>query len=562
MSAPLTDVQEPGFYSEIKESPSLFLTPGSVRVVGIIGTGKSTKPASDELVRTAHTFNTCASAVSSITSVQSDLVFRYPASSYVIGQGGSADLALVTLADLTGKTVKVTVDGQTEETCTFTLPASIADIAAQINTAMDDVSAEISVAGAVKYLCIYVSGTGFEGMSLTIGAGTANTILGLPASTRAKSIRWDPAATALGDQFAPQTAETYTVTTETPKTADDLKPKSFFGLRQVVAEYGDVSTSSTISLGAQAAFGNGASIVTCRQMDPAQMDNGPHKYSEMVAALLDMEAQDINLLVPMLPLDDDSGIGAEYMVHASKMSSKLERKERRVLLGVDEIDGRLDILGATDSWEALMASYDVALSSGLEAKRVQVVNPGRCLTTYKGTSIETDGTYVAACLAGRTVSAEFDEAEPMTRKTLSTINELILPELTRPEKNQLTSLGITVIEAKGSTITVRRSITADSSSIAGQEPSVVDALDRVASELRESLENRFVGSKIINTTNTAVEAATTQYLDRLVLEEIIAAYRYVKAERNSVEPRQFDVSFETSPIWPFLWGSLDISVSL
>jgi len=562
MAEPLTN-SEPGFFSQIQESPSLFLTPGSTQVVGLLGEGKSTKSILEDVTRDTNTFNTLANSISSISLASSNAVYRYPQSSYAIAQGGSADLAGITLSTLTGKTVVITVDGQSAETCTFTLPATIADIATQINTAMDDVSAEISTAGAVKVLCIYVSGTGLDGKSFMIGTGTANTILGLADSTRASSVRWDPAVT--DSEFAPQATEAYQVSYETDKVAADFAPKSFFSLRQVIAEYGDVVAANTLSLGAAGAFGNGASIVTCRQLDPAQMDTAAHAKGEITAALTDLEDYDVSILVPMVALNAEISTTAidmdsEYLDHVSKMSSKLERKERICILGMDEKAGRLDILGASDSWQSYMLSLQPSLSSGLSPKRVMVVNPGRCLTSSKGVSIEADGTYAAACLAGRMVSSEFDEAEPMTRKTLSTVDELILPDLSRPEKNQLAALGVTVIETKNSIITVRRSITADGSSIASQEPSIVRAFDRVASELREALENRFVGTKILNTTHTALEAATSVFLERLIAEEIITSYRNVKATQNSSEPRQFDISFEAAPVWPFLWGFLDISI--
>jgi len=219
-------------------------------------------------------------------------------------------------------------------------------------------------------------------------------------------------------------------------------------------------------------------------------------------------------------------------------------------------------MGTAPSWEALMATFDVPASAGLAPHRIMVMNPGRCTTSYKGTSIETNGTYLAACLAGKMVSAAYDEAEPMTRKTFATVNELILPDLSRSEKNILTGFGVVVIESKNSIMYVRRAVTADSTSIAKQEPSIVRAFDRVAKELRAALENRFVGTKILNTTSTAIEAAAETYLDRLVEEEIIGAYRNIKAERNSVEPRQFDLSFEAIPVFPFLWGFLDISINI
>ena len=51
MAKPLTTINEPGFFSEIKENPSLFLTPGSVQTVAIIGEGKSTKSTIEDAAR-------------------------------------------------------------------------------------------------------------------------------------------------------------------------------------------------------------------------------------------------------------------------------------------------------------------------------------------------------------------------------------------------------------------------------------------------------------------------------------------------------------------------------
>lgn len=564
MAQPLTNIQEPGFFSQIQESPSLFLTPGSIQVVGFVGTGKSTKSVLEDVTRDEWTYNTLSATPDSITLISSNAIYRYPQSNYALAAAGSVDLAGITLGDLTGKTVKVTVSGQAEETCTFSLLASVADIAVQLNAAFSNVDAEIAEVSGVKRLVIWVSGNGLDGNSLSIGAGTGNSILGLSAGS-AMSVRWDPSVT--DQEFAPQSGQVYTVSYETPKLAADFAPKSFFNLRQVVDEYGDVSASNTLSLGAAGAFGNGASIITCRQLDPAKLGTASELYGEGIAALTDLEDYDVSIIVPMIPLNAEVGatpvgLDSEYLDHVSKMSSKLERKERMCILGVDEKAGRLDILGNSGTWQTIMEGLRPPLSSGLSPKRVMVVNPGRCVTNSKGVSIECDGTYAAACLAGRMVSSEFDEAEPMTRKTLSTVTELILPELSRPEKNQLTALGVTVVETKSNLVIIRRAITADGSSIASQEPSIVRAFDRVARELREALENRFVGSKILTTTNTALEAATSVFLERLVQEEIITSYRNVRAVQNKVEPRQFDISFEAVPVFPFIWGFLDISVTL
>jgi hypothetical protein len=246
------------------------------------------------------------------------------------------------------------------------------------------------------------------------------------------------------------------------------------------------------------------------------------------------------------------------------MSSKLERMERMCILGMDETSGRLDTLGSAPSWESYLSAFNsVTANSGLQSERVMVVNPGQATFNYKNANYTVDGTYLAASMAGLMTSPNYDVATPMTRKVMSNVLALILPELARAEKNTLTSMGATVIEAANGNVQVRRAITCDSSSIPAQEPSIVRAFDLVAQDLRMGLENRFIGSKILpNSTARAVEAAASSFLEEEVASEIIGAYRNVKAHQNPVEPRQFDVSFEAAPLYPFIWGFVDISITM
>lgn len=92
------------------------------------------------------------------------------------------DLTGITLADLNTLTLIATSDIGGPITCTFTTPSSVQDIADQITAAAaagtDEFAAEI-VSG--KYLRVY-SLTDGSASTLSFGAGTANTILGLTAS--------------------------------------------------------------------------------------------------------------------------------------------------------------------------------------------------------------------------------------------------------------------------------------------------------------------------------------------------------------------------------------------
>lgn len=572
MAKPLTTFQEPGFFSQIKESPSLFLLPGSIRSVGLIGKGKATKTVLEESLERldAGGFeDTLANPVASITKVFSDAIFEYPRTSYGLSITGTAE-ELFTFGGT--ETLKFTFAGVAIETAAFAgADDEASEVVTVINTAISAASlptgavlTAIEIGGNKVKLLTGTAVLGDGGINeLKIGDGDANSILGFVENAVAQDIDWEAQNNeTVNGTVRPLNTEKYFVDYESPKVAADFAPKVFFGLDQVSAEYGDPSATNTLSLGALAAFGNGASIIWARQLDPAvDLTDNATMQSQVVNALADYEKIDVNYLVPMVPVNTFT-IVDEMLTHVTKMSSKRERKERTTILSVDETAARLTILGGAGTWEGIMSSFTGA--TNLEPKRVMMLNPGSTKTTIKGIQITTDGTYLAACMAGLRASPAFDTAEPMTRKAMATVDELIAPDLSRSEKNSLTSLGVTVIERNGANIIIRRAMTADSSSVASQEPSIVDAFDQVAKELRSAMENRFVGSKIFpnGSTRVSLEAATNRFLERFVADEIIGAFRAVKATQNSVEPRQFDITFEAVPIFPFLWGSLEISITL
>lgn len=551
MAEPLTNVQEPGFYSRVKESPSLFLAPATVGVIGLVGEGKSTKSITSSQVKSALMADAVGAPVVGSANVYSPGVFKYPASSYgfaLLGAESPAGLGLL------GLTLKLTVEGGVEQTLAFAAdPADMAALITAVEAGLDGVKA-LDNGGALMLVAE-------DGLSFVMGDGTANVELGFTAGDYANMIWWDSAI--VDAELAPQAGTAYSIDLETPKVAADYAVKYYTSATQVYAEFGDPIDGNGLSVGAYSAFNApGATVLAIRQLNPANFTDTATKRAEIGQALRDMEAAEIDVLVPMIPVSADPLTIPLYLQHVSKMSSKLERKERIAILGVDERAGKLPLTGA-NSWESLMANFDVASSSGLEPKRIIMMAPGVANALLRNTAETLDGTYLAASFAGRIVAAEFDTATPMTRKTLALVESLDAPERLRNEKNQLTAMGVTIVEMKGGVAVIRRAMTADTSSIASQEPSIVRAFDQIASELREFLEKRFVGSKILpNVTSTILEAATQSYLNGKVAEEIIGGFRSIKATPNASEPRQFDISFEAVPVFPFLWGFIDISISI
>lgn len=555
MSEVLTSIQEPGFFSQVKESPSLFLSPTTINIVGLIGTGTATKSVSEDVTRgVTGVSDAMVNPVSSVIAISTDSVYQFPLSSFGLAVTGS--VAGPTFTSLFGLTVSALVAGVTN-TYAFGVTGDYS---------IDDVVDEINGQTSLSFFAVGTDADKLQiisndGQAIEMLAGTANAKFGFTTGQIAGGIYWDAGITMA--DLAPQTGTTYKVEYLTPKVTADFAPTYFFGSKQVLAAYGDLALENSLSMGANAAFASGASVVVCRQLDPEMMGSTGDVKAEMANALLDLENTAANILVPMVPVTDDLSLIPMYLTHVSKMSSKLERKERIAILGVDERDAALSVYGTGTTWETIKNYFDVSSNSGLYPKRVIVINPGRAsITTSNGTNLVADGTYIAAAMAGRMVSAEFDEATPMTRKTLPTIDSMMVVELTRAEKNILTSFGITVVEMKSGIPTIRRSVTADATNIAAQEPSIVRAFDKVAMELREALEQKYVGTKIVPLLNRDVEASTQTLLNRFVSEEIIGGYRNIKATQNTVEPRQFDISFEGIPVFPFLWGMIDISITL
>jgi hypothetical protein len=558
MAIPLTQFQEPGFFSQVRESPSLFLLPGTVNVVALIGKGKATKSIlSEALTRQADSIDTeaLANTVASITRVFSIAIFQYPTSSYGTSISGSA----VQTGDVDGLTFKVKINDGAEQVFTFSGPTTTAAASAALINGTAVGFEAVDESGVLKVLS-GTSTTGDGGAKIEITNGTANTLLFFTDNSFANEIDWTASIASSDNSIRPQDGEDYLVDYETPKVAADLKPKFFFNQSQLVLEYGEASSTNTLPLGAQAAFSNGASLVVARQIDPAATSS-PAVVAEVKAALADLEREDADIIVPMVA---DTGIHADVLKHVSKMSSKLERKERMAILGLDETSGRIPVVGVT-SWTSIMTTFSGASeASGLEAKRIIMMNPGRATTNIKGVATEVDGTYLAAGLAGLLVNPAFDAATPMTRKVMSEVTELIIPDLSRAEKNILTSIGVTVLEVVGALIRIRRAVTSKTTSIGSVEPSIVRAADQLASQMRVALENRFVGTKITASTRSEVSTAVLTFLQRFVDEELIGSFKpqSISVAPNANEPRQFDITFEYLPIFPFIWGSLDITITV
>ena len=94
-----------------------------------------------------------------------------------------------------------------------------------------------------------------------------------------------------------------------------------------------------------------------------------------------------------------------------------------------------------------------------------------------------------------------------------------------------------------------------------QEPSVVFISDRTAQSLRASVQG-FIGQPEDPTLVASMTAAVVKTLSGLVAQGLLTAYANVSVARDTVEPRQWNISVSVQPALPVDWIFIDISVGM
>lgn len=539
---------EPGVFSQFNGQGQQPVVPGSTRVVALLGDGRQTKIVRGEQVTKGALdgSDSLAHVATSLGSTITDEDFAtYTLGvDYVLTSGdvawSPASVASITgtttqtFASLVGKTLILAVDGGSNQTYTFVsgdfavpAAATAAEVATAITTNFTGVTST-AVLGSVR-----ISTASTNNGSLLIGNGTSNSILGFTGGSFVAT----PKEPAVG--------KIYFVDYEYAKVSADYIPRFFASMTDVVLEHGDVSTSNTLSLGAEVAFQNGASIVCTIQIDPADGATLT-QFQKAFDKLLPVKG--LNILVPLTP---DSNLYAYAKSHVNTASSLANRNERMVFLG----------LTGTPSVSSVMSQ-----AAALADKRVVLVYPPSA-TRFVGTNTTEstlDGSFLAAALAGIRANPDLSISQPLTRKEVVGFTDI--PDiLTRVEKNQLSNSGVCVIEDIDNLniFRVRFGTTTDPSTISNREISVVEIVDYVATSLRTLLENIYVGQRILADTPSQVSATTAKILTGLTANPnpIIVSFQNVTCAINGTDPTQLDVSFSISPVNPLNYIFISFSLS-
>ena len=341
------------------------------------------------------------------------------------------------------------------------------------------------------------------------------------------------------------------------KTAEDYKPKFFYStqtreaydfLGEVEVENGNVKYS--LPLGFRIAIANGASGVWCvswydqagnkRDISEILYDlqllknpDGTRPYTIVFLGgyMKDYAYND-------LTFDEVSAI----ISHVRTMSSVEEQKERIVIFGPPK--------GAPDS----VSDY-VNTISQIRDRRVVYCYPSNVKVTIGNTEVVVGGYYLGAAVAGLIDSLALNV--PITGQLVGGFTE-ISDVMLRQDKNAIAQRGCLIVEDN---MRIRHALTTDQTNSITGELKVTRIVDYVMRLMRSSLE-AFVNQPYTAGLLSTIAMSVKMLLMQLANANIITDFRDINVVRNTLEPRQVDVSFAIRPALDINWIYVKFTVEV
>jgi hypothetical protein len=300
-----------------------------------------------------------------------------------------------------------------------------------------------------------------------------------------------------------------------------------------------------------------------------------------VNALEALEVSEVDVVVP-LPKQTISVIFQNTLNHCLAMSSTKNRKERVLFCGaiagltpenvigtkpaaVENL-GILEGIQGDSVTEILsgnvedLANYSVPNAFG-NTYRCAYFYPDQIVVNANGTNTLVDGFYQAAAAAGY-IAATSKIEEPLTRKTLSGYTILRNKQYRPSVLESLVAAGICVLQpVSGGGRIVSGCTTSQSGFVEEQEISIVFIRDYVSKKLRAGFEG-MVGTAESPLTPILMTNRAISLLSGLVSDKAITKYANLKVERDSVDPRQWNVGVKVQPTYGINFIYIKINVGL
>ena len=294
-----------------------------------------------------------------------------------------------------------------------------------------------------------------------------------------------------------------------------------------------------------------------------------------------LETIDVDIIVP-LPRQTISQVFATGKQHVLSMSNIKNRRERVLFIGainglvpnnvigttqaaVEDI-GILEGIQGDDPSEVLagniedLTDYGVQNSFG-DTFRVVYFYPDQIVVQIGADRTIVDGFFIAAAAAGF-LSSIPNVAIPLTNKTLAGF-AILSDRLFRPiVLEQVAAAGVTVLQpAVGGGKILWGKTTTLSGFAEEEEISIVFIRDAIAKRMRAAFLG-FVGQAESPTFQGSLIARATGVLQSFISQGLITAFSDLRVARDSVEPRQWNVTVKVQPVYPVNWIYIRVGVGI
>ena len=300
-----------------------------------------------------------------------------------------------------------------------------------------------------------------------------------------------------------------------------------------------------------------------------------------INALTSLEVVECDIVVP-LPKQTISVIFQNTLSHCKTMSNIKMRKERVLFCGAIRGLTPDNVTGASPA-----AVEDIGVLEGIQGDIQAEVNAGniedlanydvqnafgntfRCVYFYPdeivvqagADNLLIDGFYIAAA-AGGYCAADVRIENPLTNKSFSGFSILRNKQFSPKILERLAAKGICVLQPiSGGGRVVWGITTSDSGYAEEQEISVVFIRDQVGKVLRNGFQS-FIGKAESSNTALDLQVRAVSLLNSLSGQGLITTYQDLVIKRDSVDPRQWNVSVRVQPTYPINWIYIKVELGL
>lgn len=296
-------------------------------------------------------------------------------------------------------------------------------------------------------------------------------------------------------------------------------------------------------------------------------------------ALESLELVECDILVP-LPKQTKSVIFQNALQHCKTMSQNKNKKERLLFTGAIAGLKPENITGASPA-----AVEDIGVLEGIQGDEITEVLAGnfedltnysvgdafgntfRCVYFYPdqivvqagADNVLVDGFYIAAAAAGY-LSAVSRVEIPLTNKVLSGFTILRNKQYSPTVQEQLAAAGVTLlVPVQGGGNVIWGRTTTQSGFPEEEEISIVFIRDRIAKAMRLGFKG-FIGIPEDDNTVSTLSARAIGLLTSFIAQGLITQYKDLQVQRDSVDPRQWNIAVKVQPTYPVNFIYIRVSI--